>query len=303
MKSITILLIALIISLSTIGQETKVITSDGVELYVKVKGEGTPCLYIHGGPNSGSYWAEKFTGDLFEKHFQMIYLDQRGCCRSTSPKDNEYSMNRMIKDFEEVRKALGIKKWVTMSHSFGGLTQTGYSKKHPEVIEGMIMICSTLNWNKTMINGFFKNACKELDIPFDFYKENDSISIPERAQILIDKLVEKDVMWKFGFSSKENANLLGQVFGEIKNFNWSSEKYIINHSSYKEDFTQYSKDIELPVLFVYGQKDISVGLEHYKDIKFPNMILWKVNSGHMPFMEDKEGLDKSIIEYRKVYHL
>ena len=51
----------------------------------------------------------------------MIYLDQRGCGRSTSPKDNNYSMDRMVNDFEEVRKYLGIDKWITLGHSFGGL--------------------------------------------------------------------------------------------------------------------------------------------------------------------------------------
>ncbi len=97
-------------------------TSDGVDLYVEVRGKGTPCLYVHGGPASGSYWARKFAGDVLEKHFRMIYLDQRGACRSSSPQNGDFSMNRLVEDFEEVRKALSIDRWLTMGHSFGGLT-------------------------------------------------------------------------------------------------------------------------------------------------------------------------------------
>lgn len=90
------------------AQENEFITSDGVRLNVKVKGEGTPCLYIHGGPGAGSYWLEHFFGDFLEQHFQMIYKDQRGVGRLTSPNDQNFSLKRMVQDFEEVRTHLGI---------------------------------------------------------------------------------------------------------------------------------------------------------------------------------------------------
>jgi len=109
MKTTTTIILASILYFSLQAQERHIIASDSVNLYVNVKGRGTPCLYIHGGPGSGSYWMEKFMGEYLEQHFQMIYLDQRGVGRSSSPGDNNYSMERMIKDFEEVREYLGIK--------------------------------------------------------------------------------------------------------------------------------------------------------------------------------------------------
>ena len=121
MKKSLLFLAALLLAVMAAAQEKHVITSDGVDLFVNVKGEGTPCLYLHGGPGSGSYWLEKFVGDSLEKHFRMIYLDQRGVGRSTSPADGNFSMERMVKDFEEVREALGIGRWITLGHSFGGL--------------------------------------------------------------------------------------------------------------------------------------------------------------------------------------
>ncbi len=51
-----------------------VTTSDGAKLHVTVKGTGTPCLYIHGGPGSGSYWLEEFSGPMLERSFRMVYL-------------------------------------------------------------------------------------------------------------------------------------------------------------------------------------------------------------------------------------
>jgi len=77
--------ILLVAGIALKAQEMNIMTSDSVSLYVNVKGSGTPCLYLHGGPGSGSYWLEKFFGEYLEQHFQMIYLDQRGVGRSTSP--------------------------------------------------------------------------------------------------------------------------------------------------------------------------------------------------------------------------
>ena len=104
MKSTFIILSVFCLSLFVQAQEQYIRTTDGVDLFVKVKGKGTPCLYIHGGPDSGSYWMEKFFGEILEQRFQMIYLDQRGVCRSASPKDGNYSLDRMANDYEEVRK-------------------------------------------------------------------------------------------------------------------------------------------------------------------------------------------------------
>jgi proline iminopeptidase len=120
MKKINVLLSALLFAGEVSSEVKHITTSDGVVLHVTVKGQGIPCLYLHGGPGSGSHWLEKFMGDSLEQYFQMIYLDQRGVARSGSPADGNYSMARMVQDFEEVRLALGIDQWLTMGHSFGG---------------------------------------------------------------------------------------------------------------------------------------------------------------------------------------
>ena len=93
MQRIRLTFFFLITTISCLAQEQHFITSDSVNLYVKVKGKGIPCLYIHGGPGAGSYWMEKFSGDLLEERFTMIYLDLRGVGRSTSPANKDYSIN------------------------------------------------------------------------------------------------------------------------------------------------------------------------------------------------------------------
>lgn len=57
-------------------------TSDGVSLYLKVAGQGTPCIFVHGGPGAWSLSFEALGGNVLEKKLQMYYCDQRGCGRS-----------------------------------------------------------------------------------------------------------------------------------------------------------------------------------------------------------------------------
>lgn len=301
MKKVSLLLLFSILISGIQAQDMLVKTTDNVELFVTVKGKGTPCLYLHGGPGSGSYWAEKFAGDSLEQFFQMIYLDQRGCGRSSGPKDNNYSMSRMVADFEEVRMALGISEWLVMGHSFGGLLQMGYAISHPEAIKGMLMINCTLDWKDSFENGFYPKACSLPEMADSKWCNDDSSFFVDRFGALIGELSQKNLMWKLGYDSYENYIRMGQTFGEVPDWNWGSEEYIVYTTDYHENFRKYTPEINVPVLFFYGKSDWVIGPEHYKDVCFPDMMLWGSDVGHMPFLENSSDLFQAIKSYRDKY--
>lgn len=285
------------------AQEKHIKTSDGVDLYVNVKGKGKPCLYIHGGPGSGSYWLEKFAGDSLEQHFQMIYLDQRGVGRSMSPQDQNYSMDRMVKDFEEVRNALGIKQWLTMAHSFGGLLQMGYAHQHPSAIKGMIMINCALDMTETFSKSWCPKACEFLNIKDTKPFLDKSKPINARWDSLITLLNEKDLMWKMGYSSRENMGKMNATFGEVTDWNWDFVSNCMELQDYWKDYSGLTRNMKMPVLFFYGKSDWMIGPKHYRSAKFTNMLLWGSNVGHMPFLENKDDMMKAISRYQKLYKL
>ncbi len=304
MKKITLLFIFLIVILVVQAQERHIITSDGVHLYVKVKGKGTPCLYIHGGPGSGSHWMEEFFGDFLERNFQMIYLDQRGVGLSSSPKDNNYSMDRMVKDFEEVRKSLGIKQWITLGHSFGGVLQMGYAERYPKSIKGMIMINCTLNMRESFCKSWFPEAYKILNIKDTTKCMNDSTSVLLNNLInLIGKLNEKNSTWKMTFALQNNEKRLNETYNEIPDWNHDFGNIAFTIKDYWNNYKPNTLSMRMPVLFFYGRSDWNVGPNHYKGIIFPNMILWGSNVGHMPFLENKSDLEKAIKQYIEKYKL
>lgn len=195
-KIFLILTLLLLLSNLSNAQKQTYVTSDSVSLFINVKGKGTPCLYIHGGPGSGSYWMEKFSGDILEKRFQMIYLDLRGVGRSGSPSNGNYTMERMLQDFEEIRKHLEIKQWTIMGHSFSGTMVTEYAYRHPNAINALMMFNCSLNLNESITKSWLPKATELLGIQNDAFYKSDTIPMTDKLQRIFPLLNEKGIMWK-----------------------------------------------------------------------------------------------------------
>lgn len=297
MKSILWLFVALIGYVRLQGKEMTVTTTDSVRLYVKVKGQGPYLLYVHGGPGSGSYWLEKFSGDFLERHFTMVYLDQRGTGRSTGPADGDYSMERMVEDFEQVRSVLHIDRWLTLGHSFGGILQMGYVERVPDAIEGMIMLNCTLCIEDSFENGWFHRTRELLGKSRCAFLKNDSLSDMEKLAIAAGKLEEKELRWKIFYASPESDAEMNRSFQEIPDFNNDFSGEFRSFPEYFRNYRPATAEVEIPVLFFYGKTDWSVGPRHYRKVRFPNMILWGSDVGHMPFLENGEDMQKAILAF------
>ncbi|RPH38006.1 alpha/beta hydrolase [bacterium] len=277
-----------------------IITSDSVDLCVTVKGKGTPCLYIHGGPGSGSWWMEKFSGQMLERNMQMIYLDQRGVGRSTSPKNRDFSFARMVKDFEEVRDALGIKRWLTMGHSFGGILQMQYTLRHPDVIAGMLMLNCTLD----ITNGSKGALVKAYEFLNDTSMApymNDSLPLAVRVPKIYVALREKRLFWKMAYARQSSEATMDSSFREIPRWNHDYERVAMEIPESFANYKPQTSGMKMPVLFFYGKTDWMVGPNHYEGVNFPAMLLWGSDVGHMPFLENNEDLEKAVAAYIKKY--
>lgn len=298
MKTSLLAIVFLFLAWTAGAEERYITTSDGVELYVKIAGSGEPCLYLHGGPGSGSYWVEKFYGKELENQFTMIYLDQRGVGRSSSPENKDYSPERMALDFEEVRQALDYDSWITLGHSFGGILQMQYLENYPESTKGLIMVNCTLDINESFCESWSPKAAEFLEITNLPGCANDTVPLMDRMQSHIYELKQRDIFWKMGFATKETEAQLDATYTEIPDWNFDFGNAAFSYDGYWKDFKPATANVNVPVLFYYGTKDWMVGPNHYQGMKFPNKLLWKNDGGHIPFMENKEDLQNAIIAFR-----
>lgn len=274
---------------TTQAQETFITTSDSVKLYVHVKGEGTPCLFVHGGPGQGSNYWEKLAGDFCEKEYQMIYVDQRGCGRSTSPEDNNYSPERMIQDFEEIREELNIDQWVVMGHSFAGILQTLYASQHPDKIHYMLMFNCTLNLKKSLEGSYLPAVSEFLELGKGPFLLNQKLPLSERLDSMQQLFSTKEDVWKLSFATIESAIKFSETYRGFEKWNTDFRDYVFQNTDYMKDFTLLSQNITVPVLYFYGKSDINIGKDHYLDLQFPKLKLYSTEGGHMEFIHNERA--------------
>lgn len=297
-KLFFLLLLNLVLVIRVSALDRKVCTTDGVDLFVTVKGEGIPCLYIHGGPGSGSYWLEQFSGKMLERRFKMIYLDQRGVSRSGSPANQDFSLKRTLQDLEEVREALGIKKWIVLGHSFGAGIQTAYASEFPKVVSGMIMLNGTVNIGESVKGtiAYCKTRFPDAD-----YKVADSLSLSPMQRMFSCMQILGDDSYKLFYKDKANADSMNVIMRKISNWNYDFGNKVNNYAEYFQDFSPLTSQIKVPVLVFCGNTDYAIGPEHYKFIRFPKQMLVRVDVGHLPFQEAPEELENAIDGYLKKY--
>lgn len=113
---------------------------DGHWLYVEEIGSpgGTPALFLHGGPGSGS---QHFHRRLFDPdRFHAFLFDQRGAGRSHPYLSlNENTTQTLVADIEAIREHYGIDRWLIVGGSWGSTLAVAYAEAHPERVTGLAL--------------------------------------------------------------------------------------------------------------------------------------------------------------------
>jgi proline iminopeptidase len=299
------LIFSLAFCISALGQQYAdslyITTSDSVKLFIKRSGSGYPVLFIHGGPGSNSYYFEKEGGDVFSKDVQLIYLDQRGCGRSDSSVLNDYSITRVVKDFDEVRQKLGYKQWMVMAHSFGGILATEYAYEYPLTIKAMVCLNCTVNLPYTAQSGI-KKGLEFLgnDKEDQKYFLNDSVSIIKRWGDMFGKLREKRIIYKLMFDQAQSKayddSLMIMPF-----LKYIYAQRLWDYPEYFDDFSPKTAQINIPVLVISGTRDYTIGVDHYKLMHFPNMEVKFIEGGHALYLEHNKELYEAVSPFLKKY--
>jgi proline iminopeptidase len=299
MKTIISLVLACILHLASLAGDRHFYftTSDSVKLYVRIAGEGKPCLFVHGGPGSNAYYYEAMAGaPIIEQKLQMVYFDQRGSGRSDSAKNRDYSLDRMIKDMEEIRQSLGIQKWAVMGHSFAGILITNYALQHPQVITAMFYIHCTLNMQASM-NSHLEFGLKTLDSIDQSAFRDASLPLNERVWKVHDKLSEKDIWYKLMFRNAYEKKFNDSITFAAGKFNRDFATQCWNIPAYWQDYTPQTAKITCPVLVMTGDQDYAIGPDHYKSFHFPKQTVVHYIGGHAPFQEEPQWFSEKILAF------
>lgn len=101
-------------------------------LYHETHGTHGPfILLVHGMISSRAQWTPNL--DAFTEYCRPVVVELFGHGRSPSPEDPEcYSPDNYVKEFERIRKKLGIERWFLCGQSLGASLTLRYALYHPE---------------------------------------------------------------------------------------------------------------------------------------------------------------------------
>jgi proline iminopeptidase len=122
----------------------------------------------------------------------MYYYDQLGCNHSDQPDDPSlWTLPRYVEEVDEVRRGLGLDRFVLYGHSWGGILAIEYALKYPGHLRGLVisnMCAGTQAYLKRaealkvqMLSGASLARLRALEAKADY----DS---PEYWKILMDEL-------------------------------------------------------------------------------------------------------------------
>jgi len=271
--------------------DSTILTSDSIALYVKVAGKGTPCIFVHGGPGAWSLSFEALGGSSLEKGLAMYYFDQRGCGRSQGTANNDYSLDRMLADIETVRLLSGKEKVYVMGHSFGGILATAYALKYPAHVKGLILLNATLYiYNSLQSQIQFVN--QELGTHYVVTNKDSLMPVFMAAKKAFN---ERGLEYRMLSDNKSSIERLDAIDSAPRNYAFA--RYALGDKVYLQDFTEMTRSIKVPVLVIGGTADHNIGPDHYKLFRFPHARVKIITSGHVLYYEKNKEFTDAVLSF------
>jgi non-heme chloroperoxidase len=221
-------------------------TREGVEIFYKDWGSGTPLVFHHGWPLSADDWDGQLMFFL-TKGFRVIAHDRRGHGRSSQTVDGN-DMDTYASDVSQLTAHLGLKGAVHIGHSTGGGEVTRYVANHGG--DGRVA--------KAVIIGAVPPIMVKSDrnpggLPLEVFDGFRAAVVANRAQFYRD--VPSGPFYGF---NRPGAKVLPGVID-----NWWRQgmqggiksQYDCIKAFSETDFTEDLKKISVPTLVMHGEDD------------------------------------------------
>lgn len=215
--------------------------------YLDLQNTNLPTLLIiPGGPGLGFECYKPFFSQL-EKHYSLIFFDQRGCGQSQGFEQTQLNIYENIEDIESLRAHLKIKNFHILGISYGAMIAFGYATKYAKNLSGLITIGGAYNYH------FIEKA-----------KDNLKKIASEKQINYANK-----ILWPGNFDNEYRIGEFFEVMGSLYSINQThnNKKPSVTKASIKPlnnafqtDFWQFDFEKELskincPSLLISGQKD------------------------------------------------
>jgi proline iminopeptidase len=264
----------------------------GVNLFVKVLGQGYPLLLMHGGPGVDHSTMLPFRPCADQ--YKLVFYDHRCNGRSTGVEISTMTWENLTADADDLRQTLGFDKWVVLGHSFGGMVALEYALRYPQSLSHLILIdtCGDIRWVQ-------ENAPKALaSRGFD----PDTVELARRffnGEIRPEEM--QAAMRKFGSAYYHRPSLLLLVREVISGLRMKTrpDALIFGFGQLLRGWTVMDRlnEITVPTLILAGRHDFQFPPEHQASLAtgIPNAHLKIIDgAGHNAHSEKPTVVNEEI---------
>ena len=210
----------------------------------KLEGEGNTIVFVHGLSDNLNYW-NTLTNTLKNK-YKVLSFDLRGH-GSSSLNDEDATIGLYQDDLYQLLKELEIENAVFVGLSLGGNIVLDFTIKHPEMVNGIIIMSS------------FSEHDDHLEKIFNDFEEGINKGFEEFFDIILPYTLTEDMI-------EENAETLEFLKLEgAKTANIEGIKKGIK-AGCKFNLTDRLDEIDVPAIVIAGREDDLTDLEIQKKI-------------------------------------
>lgn len=220
------------------------INVNNITINYQLEGNGKAIVFVHGLSDNLQYW-DILTKEL-ESKYQTLSFDLRGHGNSTLD-DEEVSIELYQEDLYELLNALNIEKAVFVGLSLGGNIIMDFAIKHPEMVDGLIVMSS------------FPEHTERLAEIFDDFEEAINKGFVEFFDIIVPYTLTEDMLEEY----KETLELVKFEAAKVANIEGIKRGI---RAGYEFNVTDRLCEIKAPAIVIAGAEDNLTDLDIQRKI-------------------------------------
>mgnify|MGYP002288087274 FL=1 len=221
---------------------------------------------------------------LLYKEVRVVTLDLPGHGISVVT-GGEHPMEFLADTVADALRALGIARCTLVGHSMGGYVALAFCERHPEMLDGLVLLSSTPN----------------ADTPEKAENRRREIALEQAGK----KEAQAQVAPEAGFAEGTRHRMKDYIEDLVEQVAVTEDEGIVallNGMIARKDRNEMLRASKVPQLFILGCKDGYIPVEAAEKMvkEHPQaQVVWLEHAGHMGFLEEPETTARAILSFVK----
>jgi proline iminopeptidase len=276
-----------------VTRSSGLITVRGTPHPYLIEGMGPPCIVV--GPAPG--YARQFS-DRLKQHVRLVYVDFKQSWNADTGAGPDPTLDALVEEVDEVRRALGLARACVIGHSAPGLVALEYAARHADVTSQVILIA---------VPPFLGPALTRTRAEFwaaDATAERRA-TLERNVQRIPDDLLRR-LPPRDGFAMRYVRNGPKYFYDASYDFSWAwlgqrvSTELIVHFLGFDIDPRLRLTSNTVPILVVLGRYDYAVPYPLWDGIegRIPHVTRARLErSGHFPMLDEPAAFDDAVIHW------